>query len=192
MEERARNGQGQYAWKATEDIQRAHLSGSALADASGKPLYHRLRSAREECGYTLSQFADLFGVSKQAVSDWEIGPDPDENGHVHGKQIPLSLVPLIKQWIVTGQAPTPKQLTNRKNSRGRYAKTTVIMLEPSTSRSTKYSLCQPPTQQNEALSTSRSANRAQLKFEENRKSNDGSMAYEGNGERSNASLMIHK
>lgn len=141
MEERARNGQGRYAWKATEDP-RGSESGSD--DESGMPLNFRFRIARIERGLSLSDVAKIFGVTKQAVSSWEIGPSPDMDGKPHGKPIPASLIPFIEEWIRNRQSPSPKQLNGRRNAR---AKRLEIKDQASTSRSAKYLCRQPPARQ---------------------------------------------
>jgi hypothetical protein len=190
MEDRAKTDRGQYAWKVTDDPNRTRNGCSAFEDSSGIPLRCRLKTVRSERGYNLSKLADLFGVCKQALSAWEAGPDPDNNGKVHGKQIPTGFIPLIEQWILTNQAPTPAELNNRKNSRAKHNETIIkkdIAGQSTTSRSFNYAFCPPRTQQNETLSTSRSTNQAQLDFEINQPSRADSAGYEDESEGPNAS-----
>lgn len=53
---------------------------------------------------------ELFGVSQKTIATWEQGPEPDEDGTVHGKPISKDLRPLVARWVETGSEPTKAEL----------------------------------------------------------------------------------
>lgn len=109
MKERAARGEEPYAWTVTEDPAEAERARELLhEDGDGeKPLRHLFRAARLDRGLSLAQVGALFRVSKMAVSTWERGEKP----------IPTELVPLIRRWTDTGEAPTADELAARKTRR---------------------------------------------------------------------------
>ncbi len=122
MKEKAARGETPYAWKGTSDPTKAAPAqggetGSARVGLETMALRYRLRAARLDRGLTLADVGELFGVTKMSVSRWEYGPEPDEEGKVHGKPIPKSMAPLIERWVKTGRAPSPEELAARKNHR---------------------------------------------------------------------------
>ena len=80
-------------------------------------LHHRLRATRLERKMSQQALANLFGVSKMSISQWERGVEPNDNGKVTGKPIPLELTTYILRWIHTGTPPTMEELATRKTRR---------------------------------------------------------------------------
>jgi hypothetical protein len=81
------------------------------------PLHQQLQAVRKARGLTQSDVGQLFGVSKMAISKWEAGPLPDDQGRVRGLPIPAELVPLIWRWLEAGEPPRPEELASRKTRR---------------------------------------------------------------------------
>jgi hypothetical protein len=119
MEDRAHR-LGTPAWKVTEDPQEAARARPGLTVAgsgpglAAAPLYNRLRAARLERGLSLDQVGAFFGVSKMAVSKWEAGSEPDEEGRIRGMPIAADLQPLVLRWVETGEPPKPEELGARR------------------------------------------------------------------------------
>ena len=127
--ERAARGETPYAWRVTEEPVESEQARAALrAEARGervdgqgtRPLRHRLRGTRMDRGLSLVQVGKLFGVSHSAVSQWETGPDPDEDGKIRGRPIPRRLVPLVERWVATGEVPIETEMA--ASSRPRHAR----------------------------------------------------------------------
>jgi hypothetical protein len=125
-EDRKRKWEEATGWKATEDPVEADRARAALLERTldvprGETglvlLRHRLRAARLDRNLRLEDVGKLFGVSKMAVSKWEVGTDTDEEGRVRGKPIPHELVQLVVRWIETGKPPTAEELSSRKTRR---------------------------------------------------------------------------
>jgi len=122
MKEKTARGETPCAWKATSDPTEAAPAqrgepGSARVGLETMALRYRFRAARLDRRLTLADVGKLFGVTKMSVSRWEYGPEPDEEGKVHGKPIPKSMAPLMERWMKTGKVPTPEELAARKDRR---------------------------------------------------------------------------
>ena len=127
MRERAARGEAPCAWKATVDSAQAARaqeetvaatvpSGTPLASDGGL-LRRRLRATRLERKLALAHVAGLFGVTRQALSTWELGPKADNRGRIRGKPIPRELVPLVWRWVETGVLPSQEELAARRTAR---------------------------------------------------------------------------
>lgn len=131
-EDRKQRWEERTGYRATEDeaearaIREARWAGEedlpspvgGRVGPEGLPLYQRLHMAMRERDLTLQAVGDLFGVSKQAVSLWSKGTEPNpETGAVSGKPIPAELRPLVERWVTTGEPPTPDELAARRTRR---------------------------------------------------------------------------
>lgn len=116
MKERADRGETPYAWKATDNLSEIVAARAQCAPVSeaGRsmhiPLCRLFRSARRRRGLRQADVGKVFGVSKQSISAWELGPEPDASGKVRGKPIPKVFVPLIARWVEEGTAPTREEV----------------------------------------------------------------------------------
>lgn len=106
--DRARRGETPFAWTVTESTEEAARARLALTGADD--LHRRLRIARKDRGLSQASVGELFGVSQQMIATWEQGPEPDEDGTVHGKPISKDLRPLVERWIETGEPPSKEEL----------------------------------------------------------------------------------
>ncbi len=69
-----------------------------------RPLRERLRKAMADRGLSGAKVAEVFGVSRMAVSKW-LATEPGK-----GSPIAEALVPLVERWIATGKAPSADEL----------------------------------------------------------------------------------
>lgn len=69
-----------------------------------RPLRERLRKAMADRGLSGAKVAEVFGVSRMAVSKW-LATEPGK-----GSPIAEALVPLVERWIATGEIPTKDEL----------------------------------------------------------------------------------
>lgn len=120
-EERTRKWEERSGWRASKTTEEAEKAREALRgqldEGTEVPLRELLRAKRTELGLSQGGVGALFGVSQKTVSKWENGPEPDEEGKVRGKPIPLEVVPLLQRWVETGEAPSKEELEARKTSR---------------------------------------------------------------------------
>lgn len=69
-----------------------------------RPLRERLRKTMADRGLSGAKVAEVFGVSRMAVSKW-LAAEPGK-----GSPIAEALVPLVERWIATGEIPTKDEL----------------------------------------------------------------------------------
>lgn len=70
----------------------------------------RLRKARELCGYTQREMANLLGISQRAVSNYEKAGDPIQDGRIPRSQTVMAwamATGVNVQWLANGKAPSP-------------------------------------------------------------------------------------
>jgi len=111
--ERAERGETPYAWKVSQSEE----AEEPKVGLKNTPLFWRLHAVRIEREKSQAEVGKIFGVSQRAVSSWEKGTEPDEEGRVPGKPIPRELEPLILRWIETGEEPEEEELASRKTRR---------------------------------------------------------------------------
>lgn len=82
-----------------------HCARKALLYASGMTFGNRVRAARERLGWTQPKLASKFGISKQAVFQWEM----------EGKQPAFEKLPRLAEvlqvpirWLLSGSGPPPE------------------------------------------------------------------------------------
>lgn len=104
-------------WSGEEPEEDLPSPVGARVGTGGLPLFMRLHMAMKERGLSQGAVAQLFGVSRPAVSLWFKGTDPDPEGEVKGKPIPAELRPLAERWVAGGEPPTADELAARKTRR---------------------------------------------------------------------------
>lgn len=83
-----------------------HCTAQALLYAAVMTLGNRLKAARKKTGLTQKEVGQYFGISGQAVSQWErdeVTPEIDKLGRLQ------RLLKIPAEWLLSGDGPPPEQ-----------------------------------------------------------------------------------
>jgi hypothetical protein len=126
MAERVARGEASCAWTLPADeigAQRAYVrlvTGEEVTPDEDMPLHMRLQQARLGRDLSLQAVGVLFGVSREMVRQWELGPGAARAGRSRGRSISRRLAPLVQGWVDTGAIPPSDELTPRHDAAGRW------------------------------------------------------------------------
>lgn len=83
-----------------------HCANQAALYAIGMTLGNRIKSARKKIGLTQKEVGQYFGISGQAVSQWErdtVAPEIDKLGKLS------RVLKIPAEWLLSGDGPPPEQ-----------------------------------------------------------------------------------